>query len=115
MEVVYSYTRANALADGVLVDLNKFIPVKESGFRWPIACTDTVWATVEEAVADGHGDYAGITWDMLWMARHPVRSLSPQVVLFRVKIGGELLMLKIHCGPGDEGEPVLTIMYPHED
>lgn len=29
--VIYSYTRLQALQDGVLVDLNQWIPVKESG------------------------------------------------------------------------------------
>jgi hypothetical protein len=26
-----------------------------------------------------------------------------------------LLTLKAVCGPGDDGEPVVTIMYPEED
>jgi len=27
----------------------------------------------------------------------------------------ETVKLKAICGPGDQGEPVLTIMMPHED
>ena len=29
--------------------------------------------------------------------------------------GGETVELKAVCGPGDEGEPVITIMLPGED
>lgn len=28
---------------------------------------------------------------------------------------GQLVPLYAVCGPGDEGEPVLTVMLPHED
>ena len=27
----------------------------------------------------------------------------------------ELITLKAHCGPGDDAEPVITIMLPNED
>ncbi len=33
------YTRADALEDGFLVDLNQWIPVHESGYKYPVACT----------------------------------------------------------------------------
>ena len=37
----FSYTRAQAIEDGVLVDLTAW--AKETGFRIPVACTSTVW------------------------------------------------------------------------
>ena len=39
--VIFSYSRAQAIEDGVLVDLTKW--AKETGFRIPVACTSTLW------------------------------------------------------------------------
>ena len=52
--VVHTYTRAEALADGVLVDAG--LLAKEAGFRWPVALTAAAWAdsvawTAEDSVS----------------------------------------------------------------
>jgi hypothetical protein len=39
--VIFSYTRAQAIEDGVLVDLTDW--AKETGFKVPVACTAAVW------------------------------------------------------------------------
>ena len=39
--VTFSYTRAQAIDDGVLVDMTEW--AKETGFRIPVACTAMVW------------------------------------------------------------------------
>lgn len=44
-EVIHAYTRAQAIEDGVLVDLSGL--ASEAGFRWPLAVTQAVWAVVE--------------------------------------------------------------------
>lgn len=44
-EVISVYTRAQALEDGVLVDLSYL--AREAGFRWPLAVTRAVWGLVE--------------------------------------------------------------------
>jgi len=41
MPVIFSYTRKQAIEDGVLVDLTPF--AKETGFKIPVACTAAVW------------------------------------------------------------------------
>ena len=38
--VIFSYTRAQAIEDGVLVDLSAW--AREEGFRYPLAVTSTV-------------------------------------------------------------------------
>ena len=40
--VIYAYTRAQAIADGVLVDVSKL--AREAGFKIPVAVTAGVWA-----------------------------------------------------------------------
>ena len=67
-------------------------------------------------------DESGRLWDVLAMAFFEARAHRdaqrlPFSVL-RVRCGGlrpELVRLVLHIGPGDEGEPVITIMQPGED
>ena len=50
--VIFSYTRAEAIADGVLIDASEL--AKQAGFWYPVAVTAGVWAecvAVPEGVA----------------------------------------------------------------
>ena len=40
-EVIYSYTRAQAIEDGVLIDVTRM--AQEAGFKYPVAITASVW------------------------------------------------------------------------
>jgi len=120
-DVIHSYTRSQALEDGVLVDLNQFIPVNESGYKYPIACTSAVYSIIEKAVNNKNhcNDFKGVVWDLLHMSRfNPVRKYETGCI-FRVIIKGagrkSLYDFKIECHGGDNAEPVLTIMLPEED
>lgn len=127
-EVIYTYTRAQAIADGVLVDVSQM--AREAGFRWPVALTSAAWedcvAWSEEDSRRGvHQDESGRLWDVLWMAmnairRNPGEPSQTLYQLYRVPRDGEcteaqLITLKLVAGPGDTREPVLTIMLPLED
>lgn len=115
-EVISSYSRAQALEDGVLSDLNQWIPVKESGYKYPVSCTSAVFAAIQEAVESRAGqDYKGVVWDILWMSKKGVTKRWETGALFVVRIGRCTRTLKIECGPGDDAAPVLTIMFPEED
>ena len=39
--VIFAYTRAQAIEDGILVDVSE--TAREAGFRIPVAITRTVW------------------------------------------------------------------------
>lgn len=124
---IYAYTRAQALEDGVLVDVTE--TAKEAGFRVPVAMTTAAWAdAVEWTEADSKRqtsqDESGRLWDVVWMSYLAVRrgGMEPRKAfqLLRVPRGGRgvrprLTTLHIHIGPGDSGEPVITIMQPGED
>lgn len=122
-DVIYAYTRAQAIEDGVLVDVTP--TAREAGFRYPVALTSAVWLGVVEPddKAKRHGEsVAGRLWDVLWMAYHAIRAAKNRdldTVPFRLLAtrGGirETVDLKAVCGPGDRGEPVITIMEPSED
>jgi hypothetical protein len=40
-DLIYSYTRADALRDGVLIDLTA--TAREAGICWPVALTAAAW------------------------------------------------------------------------
>lgn len=125
--LIHAYTRAQAIDDGVLVDVSS--TAAEAGFRWPVALTRTVWVdAVEWCEADSdrqiYQDEAGRLWDVLWMAYLAARRKSGEsetlFQVYRVPHGGRdirsrLVTLKMVSGPGDNGEPVITIMQPDED
>ncbi len=114
-EVVFSYSRAQAIEDGVLVDLSDVASIKEC-WRYPFACTSTVWAIIEVALQEDGQDLDGICHDISWMAFIAIRVTKDlQVVHFKVIIAGKKHALKLHFGPGDTAEPVLTLMLPGED
>ena len=121
--VIYAYTRKQAIEDGVLVDLmqDTMTEVCRQHYKYPIACTATMFAIMQKAVENKRhcNSYAGVLHDMLWMSRVMKRDLDPSTKIFRVKIVGaerrSVFDFKMVCGPGDQAEPVITIMLPDED
>lgn len=142
--VICSYTRAQAIADGVLVDISE--TAREAGIRFPVAISHAAWARYVEFDPGTVGQsIAGRLWDVVWMMRCGITSTRPATresnsqidFQFYVAIpaasewlpneeGPErnsgltrathrLVTLKSVCGPGDQGEPVITVMLPHED
>jgi hypothetical protein len=124
--VIYAYTRAQAIADGVLVDVTE--TSKEVGFKLPVAITEALHNRLTPIKADaGLGqDYDGRLWDVLWLAAFTIKLADPgtDTVTFTVtqqevepKSGqphGVDIRLRAVCGPGDEGEPVFTIGFPDD-
>ena len=124
-EVIYAYTRAQAIADGVLHDVTT--TAKEAGIVLPTVVTDSVWGrcvSVPESLR-GQQDEEGRLWDVVYMASHYLREAkrsgvhSDQLtyeVLVRDGDGlTRLVSIIAHVGPGDEGEPVLTLMFPEDN
>jgi len=118
-DVVYVYTRADALADGELVDVSPM--AQEMGIRYPVAVTRAVWEGYVTPPKSAEGQsLEGRLWDILWMFRLAAKRAAGSEVLFQVALvlkrtKAQLVTFKAVCGPGDDGEPVLTIMLPEED
>src|SRR5262249_25990843 len=78
-DLIHRYTRAQAIADGVLIDVSA--TAREAGFKFPVALTAAVWARCV-AVPPGVAcqDEAGRLWDVLWLLRLAVaRGAGPEV------------------------------------
>jgi hypothetical protein len=92
-------------------------------FRWPVALTRTAW---ERCVRVPPGvvcqSEAGRRWDVLWMLSRTARRCEGAEVRFAVHVRNDnrervppLVRLNALAGPGDEGEPALTVLLPDED
>ena len=121
-DMIFEYTRAQAIADGVLIDLTSCFPSDTRMFKWSLACTSTVWNLIESAASAEEVDPALYVWDVAYMAHVAIKSATnsgSSELPFEVKMplteNGTEYKLKLVCGPGDDGSPVLTIMLPMED
>lgn len=123
---IHVYTRAEALADGVLLDVTE--TAREAGFQLPVAMTTGVWS---EAVAWSDDpllltpvgqNEKGRLWDVLMQACIAARRARNESVLsfdvLRVTYAAtqpQKITLRMAIGTGDGGEPVITILLPGED
>jgi hypothetical protein len=126
--VVYSYSRARAIDDGVLVDVTP--TAKEAGIRLHTVVSRTVWDCCVEVPSDESGpvvgqDERGRLWDGVnltasWIHLVQLAGISAERVDFSANVRGadhrlRTARLYAHVGHGDSGEPVLTIMEDGED
>ncbi len=105
-DVISRYTRAQAIEDGVLVDVSEL--AREAGFRFPVAMTPESFETTVSVPA-GLEDRLGERWrlwDELYLtscagkmsggASELTYKVRVQVVANRARD----ISLKKHCGPG---------------
>lgn len=120
--IIYSYTRQQAIEDGVLIDVAEL--ARESGFKVPVAVSDHLFHSYVEPAGglEGEGQsVAGRLHDLFWMSQAAIKNrldgdrvefvcmfLMPRKVLQSVKCVAII-------GPGDHGEPVLTICLPGDE
>lgn len=124
--IIFSYTRAQAIDDGVLVDLTEW--ARETGFKIPVACTAAVWngcVVPPKGTRELGQSERGRAHDVLWLLYLAIRGrksnaqtedrLRFEVIFVQAPNNPETTQLTAICGPGDRGEPVLTILLPDED
>ena len=121
--VIYSYTRKQAVADGVQVEVTK--TAQEAGIKFPMFLTRAVWdayVAVPEGVTGQ--DEAGRLWDVVWMTRfailraHGHTDRCPVALYVRNdNHRAKLVKLIAHCGPldMDDPAPAITVMMVDED
>lgn len=120
-EVIYSYTRKQAIEDGVLVEAPADL-CKEAGIKFPVAFTSALWGKWIEPSESDKEDGQSVTgrlWDVLSVFRYAARRCGGDTMTFIVSFwkDGKTqdVELKSVCGPGDNMEPVITVMLMDED
>lgn len=125
-DVVVSYSRAEAIADGTLVDVSKI--AKEAGIKFPVAISEALQNMIEDKPE--HEDIEGRTWDVVWMLRCaitgaiPARKVGESIIFYELILNSsswkpskvqKMTTLKALVHGGDNLEPVITVMLPDED
>jgi hypothetical protein len=122
-DVIYSYTRAQAVADGVQVEVTK--TAQEAGIKFPMFLTRAVfdnYVAVPEGVTGQ--DEAGRLWDVVWLTRFAIIRARPGVDRLPVALyirndnhRAKLVKLIATCGPldMDDPQPAITVMMPEEE
>lgn len=109
-EVIHRYTRAQAIADGLLVDVTE--QAKRCEFSVPVAMTLALFEDCKTSAEDA-------AWWLLHFACETIRASkqkdTDRLLLPLMNIVGQPKIAIVHMGPGDEGEPVVTLMYPGEE
>ncbi|MQY40662.1 hypothetical protein SRB17_86950 [Streptomyces sp. RB17] len=103
---------------------------REAGFTVPVCLSAAVWAdcvewSEEDSRRQTPQDETGRLWDVLTMTRFAIRRSRGSgecvtVELYRIPRGGRArqprrVRLAACIGPGDNAEPVMTIMQLGED
>ena len=77
-EPIHTYTRAQAIEDGQLIDVST--TAREAGIVWPLAMTSAAWADCVEWTeqTESRKGYTGQSesgrlWDVLWMLALAIR------------------------------------------
>lgn len=120
-EVISSYSRADAIEDGVLIDVSAV--AKEAGISFPCCVTVGVWAEYVKVPAKVEcQDESGRLWDILYMLKHAIKTsrsggsrIDFSLLVRNTNRAPKPVKLYALCGPGDNLEPVITIMLPGED
>jgi hypothetical protein len=113
--IISRYSRAQAIADGVLVDLTE--AAKAKGFKLPVAITATAFDEAVRAPTK-EGETAEVHLSSLFAALRAAISLAgPEtdtVTFTKLHEGGKVELYAV-CGPGDTPKPVITVMLVGED
>jgi Family of unknown function (DUF6573) len=116
-EVIHSYTRQEAIEDGLLVDVSNTPEAKEAGFKASLCLTRGVYRLVEvPAGLEGVQDLKGRLWDTLFLAAMAFRvSEDKYFVPFQVSylVATERREVKKMWLMFNEAEGV-TILLPEE-
>ena len=124
MDVIYTYTRKQAIADGIQREISDV--AKEEGFKFRTFMTESAWSTCVQVPEGVTGqDERGRLHDIFWMLHCAIRNMKTKdnLVSFEVLVrvnnqehGMRKYRLLSQCGPVDIDDPTpsLTIMLPED-
>ena len=124
---VFTYTRQQALQDGLLIDVSA--DAQEAGFTIPMAVTRRVFENcIEWSEQDarnkprGYQDQNGRQWDVIWMAAQSFTGDPTQTeTVYQLRVvprpghgRRRIQTLKLKIDRSDNDETVGTILFPNE-
>jgi hypothetical protein len=116
-DIIYAYSRKQALEDGTLVDVTEV--AKEAGVKHPTAVTAALWNIISTFPEKQGQSIKGRLWDTLVLFVAAARKSTTQETHFKVGYqtegGVEEVELWGWIGPGDTEDPVITLMLEEED
>lgn len=120
---IFTYTRKQALADGVQYDMSKI--AREAGIAFPVFITAAafeLFVMVPEGM-EGQSE-EGRRWDIVWMLRFAIQRSTREQTRLPVAFycrndnrSPKLHKLIAEVGPVDidDPSPAITLMLPEED
>jgi hypothetical protein len=121
--IIYAYTRKQAVEDGEQVDVST--TAAEAGIRFPVFLTRRVFdAYITVAPGVTGQDEAGRLWDIVWMLRLAIKSSrnAGERIAYSLYVRNDnrrprLVKLVASCGAldMDDPQPAITLMMPDED
>jgi hypothetical protein len=133
-EPISTYSRAQAIEDGVLIPTTDLVTdetdfTMQAGWKVPVALTSTLADLVIPTAAEEKRGQSikGRLWDVLSMARMYGKAKGQHDTVYFPCIfyisgrmpayrgGSKTFHLKAVIGPGDDAEPVMTVMFRNED
>lgn len=115
-DLIFAYTRQQALADGVLRDVTPF--AWAAGIRYPTALTAGVWAACVGTKGKFELELPGLMrllHEFVAAAKAAKDKSRLQFQAAPADGSGEAVTVVVVCGPDDDGAPCLTIMLPEDD
>ena len=122
-DVIYQYTRAQAVLDGFQIEITK--TAQEAGIRFPVFITRGVYELCVAVPPGATGqDEAGRLWDIVWLLRHAILRSQPGTsrlpfALYVRNDNRKAKLTKLIATAGaldiDDPAPAITVLLPDED
>jgi len=118
-DLVSSYSQKQAIEDGVLHLIPK--DISRDYFKYPVIISNSLMTVIEAAIESKKylNDYRGVMHDVLFIAQLAAKKSNGESMLkTKVTITGagpkSVYDLLIVCGPGNNMQPTITIMFPED-
>lgn len=118
--LISSYTRADAIADGELIEIDRAV-LQEAGISLPGVLSAPLLASLEPTPAEEKigQSFSGRLWDVLMVFRALAKGSDESRLAFHIIVATETGFIEqgvvVVCGPDDAGAPCLTFMTPDCD
>ncbi len=112
--VIHAYTRAEALADGVVIDVT--YDKGAAVYNTAVFVTAALHGYLAKGAGKKAETYSARLWDACYMVAKVGRELSPSTRESTVKIGARRLTVRGECGPVDidDPRPAITLGLPED-